>query len=577
MLISTVRTVEDLFREGLFEPAKIQRQYSWRAGQAIDLLEDIEEARADTRLDHHYLGPLIVAQAPQRENAWTIYDGFHRIATLTLVFAALAHALDKDHPAQTRLNVLLHADAKARITYPTPGRTLADFIAGRTLHKERLSQGDRNLREVIGAIEGILAKCSVTELEALLDFLCGQTFLTLTFMTDRESAFRAFITANDRGMRLSQGDLLKGYLVDHLDTHSKQGGGQLLADAWTNTQRKLDFRFDDFLRAVHMLKFGEVAKPDYVETWIDHYENETSTEELRELVTVRFPKLADLFTRIPARESRGTASGETLHLLRMNILQWKDWQAPAILIMQAGPSILPDGLRHLAQACWMMEILEFSERERGRVLCEACNQLANGRNPFVDVPLPEGRGYDRGALTINPHNRALVPIKLSAPIKDYLRSASLGRWIETLLWPDGVFPMNVLRNAEVEHVMPRRPRGEWAHLSAAEKEDAIFRIGNLCVIPKTANREIENSGFARKRETYLSLDLVYHSAREVAAFEEWTPDVIAERSKRLVALACTAGLGLPAPTGFESQIAPPLDAASPAVPTSDKHQDGTPA
>jgi len=569
VLISTVRTVEDLFREGLFEPAKIQRQYSWRAEQVIDLLEDIEEARADKRLDHHYLGPLIVVQPLRRESAWTIYDGFHRIATLTLVFAALAQAFDKDHPAQSRLHALLNADAQARITYPTPGRTLADFIAGRALHKERLSQGDRNLRDVIGAIEGIFAKRSVAELEALLDFLCLQTFLTLTFMTDRESAFRAFITANDRGMRLSQGDLLKGYLVDHLDTHSKQGGGQLLADAWTNTQRKLDFRFDDFLRAVHMLKFGEVAKPDYVETWIDHYETETSTGELRDLVTVRFPKLADLFNRIPARESRGTASGETLYLLRMNILQWKDWQGPAVLIMQAGPSAQPDGLKLLAQACWMMEILEFSERERGRVLVEACKQIESGRNPFIDIPLPEGRGfYDRGALTINPHNRGLIPIKLNSPIKDYLRSASLGRWIETLLWPDGVFPMNVLRNAEVEHVMPRRPRGDWAHLTAAAKEEAIFRIGNLCVIPKPANREIENSGFAYKRAAYLSLDPVYRSAREIATFTDWTPDAIAERSRRLVILACTAGLGLPAPIGFESQIAPPLDAPAPDAPTS---------
>lgn len=553
MIISTVRTVEELFREGLFEPAKIQRQYSWRTRQATDLINDIEEARADKRLEHHYLGPLIVVQAARRENTWTIYDGFHRVATLSLIFASIVRLLDNDHPAQPRLNDLLRKDTQVRITYPTPGRTLSDFIAGRAFVKDRLSQGDRNLREVINALEGSLAQRTIAELEALVDFLCNQTFLTMTFMTDREAAFRAFITANDRGVHLSQGDLLKGYLVDHLDTHSKQGGGQLLADSWTATQRRLDARFDDFLRAIHMLKFGEVANPDYVETWIDHYESETSTEELRDLVIVRFPKLADLFNRIPIRDSWGTASGETLQLLRMNILQWKDWQAPALLIMRAGPSTLPEGMKQLAQTCWMMEILEFSERERGRVFSEACGQLEKGRNPFIDIPLPESRGsYDRGALTINPHNRGLIPIKLSSPIKEWLRSASLGRWIETLLWPDGVFPMNVLRNAEVEHVMPRRPRGEWAHLPAAAKEEAIFQIGNLCVIPKTANREIENSGFARKRDAYLALDPVYRSARDVAGFAEWTPQVIAERSKRLVILACTVGLGLPAPAGFES-------------------------
>lgn len=534
-------SIREFLTLGTFEPARIQRQFSWTGRQAQDLIEDIVDAKRDRRIGSLYLGPLVVLKSPRRSGFATVYDGFHRVVALSILIRLLAD----QHPSGGEDYVrLIRPDGHPRVIAPTPGRTLTDFLAGRSLAKGPLSDADRNLRSVMQRLKYELDGQTAKSIAAFADFVLNKTHVTVTFMESNRVAFRAFVTANDRGVRLNQGDLLKGYLVDFVETHKKRGGGQGFAQDWTKVQRNLDRSFLDFLKAIHFLVFSEPPGLDFVDQWLEYFEGDRGLDKLTDIVQVRFARLADHFKRFNEVPVAKKVFGDDLQIFRLSLLPWKDWQAPALLLMYDGPEKWPDGLRQLAQACWMIEILELSPERRAKVLAEACDQIQHNRSPFENIGLRDEPNFF-GALTFNAHNMESAKQVLVRPVQSPSRVRAIARWLETLNAEPEKLPCfaSTIQSASTEHVLPRKPRADWRHWSEDEQQECIHKLGNICLIPASMNHDLENCSDKKKFKAFRTLESKYYSAHEVAESNEWSASIVEERTQRLAERACVLGLG----------------------------------
>jgi hypothetical protein len=88
----------------------------------------------------------------------------------------------------------------------------------------------------------------------------------------------------------------------------------------------------------------------------------------------------------------------------------------------------------------------------------------------------------------------------------------------------------------IEHVLPQNPQEGWEKFSDEEVDAMLYRIGNMVLLAKGANKNIGNAAYAVKRPALLSSG--FGLTQQLAADNEiWTPERIAARQKALAKLA----------------------------------------
>jgi hypothetical protein len=90
----------------------------------------------------------------------------------------------------------------------------------------------------------------------------------------------------------------------------------------------------------------------------------------------------------------------------------------------------------------------------------------------------------------------------------------------------------------VEHVLPQNPQCNWSQFSDQEVEDMVYRIGNMALLTKGANKDIGNASFAVKRPVLAAAPFVL-TQKLASDNEDWTPSRMAGRQKVLAKLAST--------------------------------------
>jgi hypothetical protein len=79
-------------------------------------------------------------------------------------------------------------------------------------------------------------------------------------------------------------------------------------------------------------------------------------------------------------------------------------------------------------------------------------------------------------------------------------------------------------NVSIEHIYPQNPTEEW-QLDESKMQRFVFRLGNMCLLEKGLNREIQNSVFADKVDIYKKSSFYY--AKKISSdYTEWNDNAI---------------------------------------------------
>lgn len=271
-----------------------QREYSWKAKQVRELLDDLYDAFLDdyepdmvwddlSDFTHYFLGSIIISE---KNGESFIVDGQQRLTTLTLLLILL-RTLQSSLKEDVRVNVddLVFSQKLGRKTFnlAVEERTscMEALYAGKDFNTTGSSVSVQNLHERYQDLdthfpEELRDKALPFFTEWLIDHV---HLVEITAYTDEDS-YLIFETMNDRGLSLTPTAMLKGYMLANM----QQGQRVRANELWRKTIQELG-------------EIGDEHGADFVKTWL-RSQHATSIRERRKGATpLDFDRIGTEFHR----------------------------------------------------------------------------------------------------------------------------------------------------------------------------------------------------------------------------------------------------------------------------------------
>ena len=192
-----------------------QRPYKWTAKNAIQLFDDIIEAKNQNK-ETYRVGTLIL-HYDEKKSVYNIVDGQQR----TITFSLLLLALDSENSPKIRfLNESLTDDSHNSRNIPNNFRTL-----------------ERRIQNISDEREGL----------ELYNYIKNNCELIVVITNDISEAFQFFDSQNARGKKLYPHDLLKAYHLREMNDFDIPQIEKTVKDWEDLDQKKLSLLFSDYL------------------------------------------------------------------------------------------------------------------------------------------------------------------------------------------------------------------------------------------------------------------------------------------------------------------------------------------
>ena len=240
-----------------------QRPYKWTEANAIQLLDDIVDAK-DANRERYRVGTLILHRKCESERTvYDIVDGQQRVITFALLLDAFGEASDfLDQP--------LADNPESRRNVPANYRALrrrADAFASKG---EAMEAGEETLAERTSEASFQTSP----EKRELLDYVKLNCEFIVVITDDLAEAFQFFDSQNARGKKLYPHDLLKAYHLREMRDLDPSEVEAVAADWEDLDQARLSALFSDYLYCVKRWVRGNPAY-DFTERDIQMFKGVT--------------------------------------------------------------------------------------------------------------------------------------------------------------------------------------------------------------------------------------------------------------------------------------------------------------
>ena len=228
IITADARSVSDILRKK-YSIGVFQREYKWERKQIEELLSDLEskfhsayderdERKKVAKYPPYYLGSIIIS----REDGQSIIDGQQRLTSITLLLIYLS-TLQKDSEKKVTIDYLIFSDLYGDTTYNLNIKDRADCMDA--LYHETDFNPDGNDESVYNIrqryediVELFPDELKQKALPYFIDWLIQNVMFVEIKAKSDEDAYTIFETVNDRGLNLTTTEMLKGYLLSHLDS-----------------------------------------------------------------------------------------------------------------------------------------------------------------------------------------------------------------------------------------------------------------------------------------------------------------------------------------------------------------------
>lgn len=537
-----------------------QRDYSWGEQEWDDLWADILETIRDGGESAHYMGYLVLQETG--EQARNVIDGQQRLTTLSLIIlAAMKHLQrlidggDEAESNQTRLEqirntyigyldpVTLTVTSKLTLnrhnnayyqtyivplapTLPTRG-----FNASEMALRQAFEWFDRKLRE-----RAVSQPSKGAALASFVDRMSIRLFFTVITVTDELNAYRVFETLNARGVQLSSTDLLKNYLfsVLHRDkVHEREL--ELLDERWAAIVDRLGSeRFPTYLR-VH---------------WNSRHKTRARESEMFKVVRGTVTNAASVFTLLRDIETDldtylMLTSGQTQGLPPDAANAVKELilfrvKTPLSLLLASRRIMSDDDFAKVLRACVVVSfryniIGSLSGGDQETVYTNTIRRMLDGEIVRADqlirafTPVYPADGQFREAFAEKSlrsgqgGNKKLVRYILSRIERQYANQ-DIDHESDRM---------------SIEHILPDNPGDGWNAFDDQAVEHYVYRLGNVTLLERSANRELGQAPFDAKRAAYEGSS-VRITQRVASDYETWTPETVESNQRWMAKQAAAA-------------------------------------
>ena len=539
-----------LKRYRLFVPPN-QRDYAWSDKEVGALLKDLTLAMSNDE-EQHFLGTLVTI--PKGLDGLEVVDGQQRLATTALALAAMRHIVQDSasNLARALENYLNDVDNDTLEMAPKMRLNTADTSVfhdliltgdasnsrqpGRESHDLLIHAYDVAKQHMLDVSRPVRENDRVKIFQKWMNYIEFNARSILLKVPNSVNAYKMFETLNDRGLRVSQSDLVKNYIFG-------QSGQERLPEAqqiWSYIKGALETLDEEditinFLRQALTSMHGVIRQTDVFEKVQSIAVGiQSSLNFLNELERASNDYVAIV---TPDSEKWNSYPSNTRRSLKvLNLFDIKPFR-PVLLSIARKMEPKAASASFEQMVSYGVRMIIASSTRSGSIE-QACGRAAKA---IYDGEITDGVGL-RSALTqIIPNDEEFREAFANATVSQakfaryYLRSLEMVAKQEPDPW---LIPNDDSDAINLEHVLPLKPMGEWGRFSDDDVKAYSKRLGNMALLKAKANSDLRSSGFDIKRVALQASP--YTTTSMIGVQADWTIDAIVARQRHLAELALKA-------------------------------------
>lgn len=529
-------SIKDIFGDWYTIPS-YQRHYVWESDNVIEMLCDFKDAMAGHPNDEYFLGSYIY-QSNNDKNK-DLLDGQQRITTFFLLFAYLRDFGGLNLNMQNTLhgyiyqeeNKLERKKGKVRLQYEIRGdvgRFIEEFIvpngrlADENIWKEICEKADNKNENVsVSHICNTLITCkkffdenSHVNIVDFLAYVLNNVVMIYVSASTLEDAFRLFSIMNDRGLKLTNADILK---ASNLEKISDKEEKAKFARRWEEIQDDLGDDFDRFLSYVRTMILKTRPKMNL----LDEYEKEIFQKEVvshgKSFFNVIF-KAYNYYCKAiePDVEELGFRYVNLIKILK-NTYPSTDW-IPVLMFYYSKYQ--------------KSKLYEFATKMIHKSLADIiCGAVLSTRIENLNKMMVAIKNSESLEVLLNDkqifnfdHKKFMSIVNMDMYgrkcTKTLLMLMELKYHSDECEIGTGIL--------SIEHILPQNPTtgSEWTVNYTPEQRNLYtHKIGNLCLITRKKNSSLGNLNYQEKKCRYFKgkIDTLPRTLNIITNNETWLP------------------------------------------------------
>ena len=278
-----------------------QRNYDWKEEQCIQLLNDILELGKSDQNDSHFIGSIVYISDNffLDENKYVIIDGQQRITTLTLLLIALYKSYKKS--GNTAIAEEIYEDYIINKRSSDPSKLKLKATADNSqdmnalLYERPISNEFSRIKNNYNFFE---REINEENRNIIWDGFKKLYFVEISLERGKDNPQKIFESLNSTGLDLSQGDLIRNYILMGLQPEQQN---LLYKKFWEpierNTTLNNQSHISNFIRDYLTLKTGEIPRKDKVYNVFKRYHHIGNVEDLEKMLSeiYRFSEIYKFF------------------------------------------------------------------------------------------------------------------------------------------------------------------------------------------------------------------------------------------------------------------------------------------
>lgn len=565
-------TITELFQTGSYEVPAFQRDYAWTKEQCEELWSDLKNL-IEGHVKAHFLGPMVVIkQGDKNQKNYLVIDGQQRLTSLQMIIALLRdHWIQLDpgkrdtpagpKPYEETCKSLLVSGPPAYDKVFIPNWHIRDIFFDyiqRDLDDDKrksiLKFGDLPTADLEYAEELFkayvyfrerISNLNKIEAEKFENNLLNNVLILRIDAVEIDNAFILFDTLNNRGLDLTQGDLVKNIIFQAMAEPSlttlSPAMIKILGE-WDSVVDKVTYKkLDSFLRYFLILKLKDKVQKETIAKKIEEiYGSQVKIKQFISEINL----YSDLYALVDRTDNFGGLFKNELNAL-FDDLADLDQATQAVFLLACLHRFksweTKDHFEKLAKACRGAEVLSFRWLITGKNAQDLENIWRNAAIKILDDKLDEEKALN-SALDLFKSNLPGDPEFKSELAGRSIKSSKFVRYIlrkiENSRLDNHVWVLAGSDKLDVEHVAPKTPDDSHDWRSAMKGEatyrNIIYRIGNQTLLTKALNRSAKNKPFNEKKSLYVkNTGHLTDLTKELLTNSKWTQQVVIKRSESL--------------------------------------------
>lgn len=566
--------IREIFRLW-FQIPEYQRPYVWTTDQVNELLQDTYDSFQQNKDAEYFLGSLVLKINQKEENGvpyreYELLDGQQRLTTVFLLFAvfrdlaaevgANAHKQMIDACKSAIIqdkNIFAGTPERMRIVFNIRD-SVQDFINiyvkadGNTrkasaVEKLKVLAKDkeenisvRNMANAILTMRDFLEEHQA-ELEQYFLYFYTKVLMIYVATEELQDAFQLFTVLNNRGVKLSNSDILK---AENLREIASEQERKQYAKKWEEMESYFGEDFDKFLSHVRTVLVKKKAMFGLLKEFEENvYSSKTYDRTSKQYIThppilTRGKATFDcvdsfyqIYVKLFDQDNYSINHDYDIcnYIQLMNVGLGTDyWVAP---LMDYYKKYSTDQLKEFVMAVdrkisadWIIALSPTARIENVNAILQEIEKSTNAKEVLQSNALKIDRAEFERILQGDLYGKRFaryIMLKLD------------------LCYHGNTTKFDPPRMISIEHILPQNPNqnSRWMKdFTPQEREEWTDKIGNLALLSRRKNAAQGNLDYEEKKKKYFANNIENFSSslRLYNKYNIWTPETVKENQKKVV-------------------------------------------